>query len=129
MIEIQGGDARAVGQGVRPGTLMDELPFARVFENRRPPFKTTRDDQVHGTFVVVICSDSPDFWRVALSYGFLGLIGESSVAIVAPQPFKIGQLDISARRRRQASRIQTWISGGLRHEQVQISVVVVVDES
>ena len=86
MIEIQSGDAGTDGQGVRPRNLNDELPFAGVFENRGTPFKTARDNQVYGTVVVVICSDSPTSGALLSAYGLVGLIGKSSVAVVAPQP-------------------------------------------
>ena len=96
MIEIQSGDARTGGQGGRPRNLNDESPFAGVFENHGAPFKTARDDQVDGAVVVVVCSDSPDFRRIALTYGLTGLIGESAIAIVAQHSAEIGQLNISA---------------------------------
>ena len=129
MIEIQCSNTRADCQNGRPRKLIVESSFALVFENHGAAFETTRNDQVYGAVVVVVGSDSPDFGRVALTYSLVGLIGEGSVAVVAPQSAEIGQLNISAEGRRQASRIQTWVSGGLRHEQVQVCVVIVVDES
>src|SRR5208282_723410 len=129
MIEIQSGDARTGGQGGRPRSLNDESPFAGVFENHGASFKTTRDDEVNGAVVVVVRSDRSDLGRIAGTYGLTGLIGESSIAIVAQHSAESGQLNISAGGWRQTSRIQTWISRGLRHEQVQVAVVIVVDES
>src|SRR5580692_11755437 len=100
MIEIERSNTRAHREGGRPGKFIAESALATVFENDGPSLRTACNNEINRAVIVVIRSNACNLGRVALTYGLVCLIGKSSVAIVAPQPVKIGQLNISARRRR-----------------------------